>query len=386
MAESPKWQETKFEISLPDELQSLFDVFTGLVGGLGDVLKITKDGLNLVKTFLANDLNPLLLLLKFIVDQLISVVQNIKESGVYIIAIWPEPSIGKFIKYKDIFPGFNTPEGQPDQGFHTLPTQDCLNVFLQSFDDAGDVNRPPTADNISLGGAVIFFGTGSPFTEETIKVMKAFVSFIDQFLNLKEFKDFTKELGEKLTKITNAKASTTTPTPVLTKSIAPDWNSKKLFRDFFPELGDILTDVEGNLNAFNEQLVGGQDAIASTVAYIDKKISQLDTIITKIDTYAQKLKDIQSGLTALESAVISTLVVEPQVGGLSVLKNAVNSAEGKPDSGFQYCALVSFIGTGTGFSMLLYMLGLTDSITFGDNGDIEFTEDSLKAKYEELSS
>lgn len=383
----PKWQTKTLSVALPPELQQLLDVYDEIADSINNILDISVDALNVISFLLTDIVNPLILALIFIAQQMLSLIQNLNATAVHIIGMYPsEATNSHFIRYKDVLPGFSdTSTG----GFHVLNTDDLFRKYVDTFTDQGDTNRPPEGDNIVAGGLVIFAGAG---TKEQIKTAAALrrtfelfqnlANFYADLLNVEEFKKFAGVLNKFIDNIdkaqTAADASTTISDTETKKSIAPDWKSRRVTKHIIPALGNALNSVEGIIQGFIDQAVGASTAVQNLIDYIEGKVKE----IIEIQAELQDLRDFFNSLdlATLDLVTLNILVVEPQVGGINILKSSVLDVNlvGRPDRDLQFTALVSFVGAGSGVSLLLFLLGLTDSFELGVDDRIEFDEDSVR--------
>lgn len=154
-----KWQSINLDhIGLPEGITTLFNNFDSLAKNINQLLKNIKTALTVVNTFLLDNINPLLLLLQFILQEILDFIDTLREAGIYHISIMPSKATNtRFIKLKDVFPGVDISE---ERGFHILTTDDIFQKYVASFDDEGDLKKPPTEDDVIAGGFVVFAGFG----------------------------------------------------------------------------------------------------------------------------------------------------------------------------------------------------------------------------------
>lgn len=399
MTENLKWESKPTEAILETSLQQLMDSFTEISESIGGVLDGLSAGLSAAKILVSNDINPAILALTFILDQMIQVVVDLKNSGIYLMSIYPSAEVhtsswkhneAGFVLYKDIFPGFDDGDGA---GFFILNTEDIFKKFLESFDDENDLDRPPTGAAVQAGGIVIFAGALPKElikAGETVKeIMKSFKSIADLFtklFNVDAFRKLKNDLNKKLVEIEEAAvASTSGSTRTIKKvvPVPPNWAAKRIAKDLIPALGDVLEDVEGILKGFkDQQSAGSQALITSMVAFIDAKIVEITSIKTKITEFMTFITGINTAFSELGKLKLSTLVVPVQEGGINILKSAVadTTLDGRPVDNLYYCSLIGLVGAGTGFAMLMFLLGLSD--TFAITTDTtSLSDESLRERF-----
>lgn len=250
------------------------------------------------------------------------------------------------------------------------------------------------ADDFFAGGVVLFFGiletslfkktTFATDAETAFKAFKDLIAILDFFINNPGLSDLKKEINDALNKVEYRKSAEPNDQPfptVQTPSIPPDWKALVLFRDIIPVVGELLDDLtEDVTNIRNNLNSGGKEMINSLINYLQKQIDDIDRILGLIQT----IDDFFDFLANLGSAEVSMLLVEPQDGGINKLKVAAGDRdlEDRPNEDLQYCFLMSFVGAGTGFSLLMNMLGLSDTIDYGRSDNVPFQDDSFRTLLE----
>lgn len=177
---------------------------------------------------------------------------------------------------------------------------------------------------------------------------------------------------------------TLSPTPNPT---SPNWETSRIARDMIPSLGDLLDDIFGVVEGFKDQATGASQAMKNLIAFIESKISVIESVQAKITStreYFQKIRDTFAALEAVKLANISILKVGVQKGGINILKQAIldETLENRPEN-FQYCMLFSVLGSGPGLGLIEFILGLrpTFDITEPSPLTIPFDEDAVKKEY-----
>ena len=392
MPEEPQWQTRKLSISLPGEIDKILKTYDELASKTTGVLEFVKSGLTAAKVFLTDGVNPLLLALAYVLDQILNVIDNIKNTGVYMLGMYPnEATNSQFIEYRKVIPGFNLEE---KTGFYVLDTDTALNKLAASFDDPGDDNRPSTEEHVVAGACVIFAGAGKIDLIENgsslvniVNTFQTIANLFTELFHLDQFKKFQAVLDKMLADIAAAgdaeqdrSAAEIVTAP---KSIAPDWQTKRFSTDTVPVIGDVLNDIEGVVQGFRDQIVGTAEAMDNLIAYIEAKIAEIETLQEQIAAVQQQIRDLIILLDQLATFNFSILYLEPQTGGVNILKNALKDTrmDNRPESNLQFTCLVAFVGSGTGFSLLANLLGLSSSVQLGVVDNVEFQDNVMKAQH-----
>lgn len=402
-----KWEsQPDDEFFIIDEIDQLFDVFGEMADSLGSILDSAQGGLEAVKTFVIDDINPLILAILFIIDQMISVIQNLNNSGVHMLTMYPSEdthsvwrnSQSAKILYRDLLPGFDDDD---PRGFHILNRDDAFSYFVDSFDDAADPDNPaavqfndPDSEGTDFlathvaGGVVIFAGAmpssallAPQLIEEIFRTFCTISKLFHRLFNLNSLKKMEWDICGALHDVESARTGTTTST-VLLRPGKPNWQARKLTKDIIKPLGPLLDSIEGTIQGFKDQAVGGNRFIQELIDQIDSKLTDIQDIRNEIEDFFEYIDTLNSTINELGKFNFSTLVVDEQAGGINILKQAVldDSLDGRPDQDLFYCSLVSFVSAGTGFSFLLYLLGLSDSFSF-ETDSTEFSDERMREKY-----
>ena len=397
MAKPTTWQKKPTEALLENDLDQLFKVFKELADSVNSILDIASSALAGSKAFLTDTINPLLLAIQFILDQMLNVINNLRNTGVHIISLYPSEEVHSLwrrnqtekILLRDVLPGFSP---EDTTGFYLLNRDDTLGKFVESFDDESDPDRPSPDENVVSGGVVIFAGalasstlTAGSLVEETFNTFKTIAELFNKLFSIQSFEKLFEDMSLLLDKIADAKFAARegdNTTPVLKTPKAPNWKSVKLVRDVIPSLGDLLNDVEGIVQGLKDQTTGAASIIQLLIDFIDSKIAEIQAISDRIDEFLDYIDEINNTIDRLGKFELASLVVEPQKNGVNILKSAVadDTLPNRPDQDLFYCGLVGIVGAGTGFSFLLYLLGLSDTFEIGTD-DIDFSEDNLRSKY-----
>lgn len=462
----PRWEKATIEIVLPDIITKTFETFDRTAGQLSRTLEFLQTGLTAIKFFLIDGVNPLLLALEYVLQQILNVIQNIQVSGVYMLGLYPSQATNtNFVKFSEVTAGFD-PLGL--DGFYTLNTTDALQKVAESFDDVGDPNRPSTDDGSVAGACVIFAGTGAADSLGqggglgiSVKTFQTIIDLFQEVFHLEHFKKYKillDKMGDDLARarvqggsgntitiptlsgspeftvndrltqsisgetdktgvilriidgvlyLTNVQGvfntkdfviaepsgASGTPTKVVAdkeliltvkrpKSKTPDWNTKRVTIDLIPALGDVLNEVESQVQGFKDMIdTGAATSMESLIKYIGIKIQEIEDIQTKITKVQKDMKKLADLLASLRNFNFHILFVPSQVGGVNILKKALidTNLEDRPPSNLQFCAVAAFVGSGTGFGLLANLLGFSSGNQLGIEDNVEFEDNVMKA-------
>ena len=160
-----QWENKPTIIALEANLDQLLQTFTELATSVNAILSTLSSGLNAVKIFLVDDINPLLLALEFILDQMLIVIENFKDTGMYVLSMYPSKETHsrwyrgnrtEKILFRDLLPGFakdevdeqgnkkpRTPESDraDGAGFYILQQKDAFEYTFRVESDSTAAQR-----------------------------------------------------------------------------------------------------------------------------------------------------------------------------------------------------------------------------------------------------
>ena len=290
-----------------------------------------------------------------------------------------------------------------DGGSVTIPSDQTLNgLYPSSFEPENNTNfdfinlvagQDSVADDFFAGGAILFFGVlgkgifggknvGIEIKEalSSLLTIIALLDFLISFDGLTILRNDIEKTIKDTEYILSAEPDKTAFPSGSIDGPPPNWDTVKLFRDVIPIMGEVLNDIERQVEGIKNSIdTGGSKLIDNLIDFLDGQIGIIDAIITNID----KIDAFFEAFSVFAEAEMNLLLVEPQDGGINKLKVAAGDRflEGRPSSDLQYCFLMSFVGAGTGFSLLLNMLGLSDTVDLGTADNVPFKEDNFRSFY-----
>jgi len=267
--ESFKWVNvTNQKVGLPADIEQLLDSFNTGTSKLIATTEIISDVLNVIKYFLVNDLNPIVTAISFLVDQIISFMNSIKNSGVYILIIYPSHEMNSgTISLQELT---NRPVDK-NSSFPILSVQKAFELFDKSFDDKLDSNRPNTKTNLYGGGFTIFLSTDEKLLEDkkfagmrtAMKTMVQFARFLYAIIPTQQ----TKELLEYFDKNNSLLKEEEEKPKTVDSSVAKWWKKNSSYKKDAMVLGKYRTgDAEETISVGIFQAVN--DGISG---YVDPK-------------------------------------------------------------------------------------------------------------------
>lgn len=142
------WTNDPVKFVFTDDLDKLIAVFEELSDSISGILNPLSSGLSAAKLFLIDEVNPLLLAINFVLDQMLVVISNLKNSGVHFIVMYPsKENHSKWrsdktsaILLRDVIAGYSPFD---PSSFYLLTRDDIFNKYVKSFDDIEDARRPP---------------------------------------------------------------------------------------------------------------------------------------------------------------------------------------------------------------------------------------------------
>lgn len=104
------WKKEKVNVDLDPLISNILNSSTDAMSAFGAVLSTIKALATSVSMFISGFANPVLAALQFILDEIISVIRQIRNSGFHTITITGKTGIGKEYKLRDIWPGWDIAE------------------------------------------------------------------------------------------------------------------------------------------------------------------------------------------------------------------------------------------------------------------------------------
>lgn len=121
----------------------------------------------------------------------------------------------------------------------------------------------------------------------------------------------------------------------------PNWNSVKL-EDLMPPLGNALNIVSAFAQFLRNIAVAPNDSISQMIAFLDKKIDELDKINEQIQAV---LSYFEIGLPA---AGVYSITIPPETGGMTKFMETIEQAENRPPDSLTFsCGFVILGGAAT---------------------------------------
>ena len=393
------WEKVDLDFNLPDEFNDVLDEYQSTSDTVQEYLDLAQTLLDAAKLFLLGQANPILLAVALILSQVKTFINEIRNTGVYAMYIIPEEGVGEFVPFADLIPGFSEDQlvlGEKikeTDGIYMLDTETILSKFISSFTDGEDGDRPPFGDDSFAGGTVLFAGTSGNIIEMLRKMSKV-AKLFGLLFDSKQFKDLEKSM---LAAIKAATDTPFSPDNAYGDGKSPNWQGIRPIRDFFitdvpiVDNGIIRTGlldtpfikILAYIEALENQVKAAVAIVELQVKFIEERLKQIQEIKDMIDEITEFARAVRDGTESLENFQVASLTVPPQTGGLSKLKKAIKdeTLEGRPTNDLTMTTMVSLVGGGTGLSVLLYILGITDEIEYGVGDTSNLEEEQLKKDF-----
>lgn len=234
---------------------------------------------------------------------------------------------------ESIFPKYD------ENNIPTLTPVEAINLAIESFDDEGDVRRPPFSKASTVTGFGILITT--PYLQLFATLLKGATTFISAGWHLdaaiekigkkaelsvdklslavleeeartaKDLKDFREKISKSIKDILHAK-------PEITQaSTPPDWDSF-VIRDLEKSLPVLERLLLNWLNLLKAIVVNASDALGDLIKVIEQKLKALQDIIQEIKDFLLKVKSTQP-------ASVYFMVFEPSPGGNDFVKEQIKA-------------------------------------------------------------
>lgn len=164
MADTNSWGTVTFEI--PEFLEGIRDAINSVAEWMVAVLDIALLALNFVKTFLVGYLDPILALVQALVDEINSLLRDLRQLGLYMTGDWP------------LLSGIDQLRG----GFAEYERR-----MIARLTDRTDPTRPDVSGATTVLSLFFYVSTDLSEIERLIRTIKALVAYFEQEPKLTSF-------------------------------------------------------------------------------------------------------------------------------------------------------------------------------------------------------
>lgn len=310
------WEQKPIPAPLIDGLEELAVAISSVTQPVVVLLDIASKSLEVAQLFFSTTGNPTTALALALIDELEALNNDIFGTGVFQLITQPFeiaeklniPGVGSpsvfdsEAKLIEVSGGTLAPN---DFGVPQLTPSKNIDKILQSFDDAGDVNRPIFSDNSEV--CAFGFLLSAPDID-------GFNNVLESLSGVWDFGEFARLL-EKLKNAVNDDNGGDIPIP----SRKPDWDSVRFNSVKF------LADTQNELNkqlAFMRGLIGStDDMIGDFLELVERKIDNLTRVIDEFNDLIDTIKN------ALNASGVYLLDVPPAIGGVNYLKEQIEDSQ-----------------------------------------------------------
>jgi hypothetical protein len=213
----------------------------------------------------------------------------------------------------------------------------CVRAMAESFDDAGDPERPQFSSGAAVELVALVAGAPSPaIFRQVLEALSALTGSSDFRLALRRLEQAFALEAERY---------------VITEgSRPPDWQSATV-REAFPALAPLEAALRDNLALLEGYAAGGDKAADIASALISAKCAQLAALQDKLATATALFGQ------GLDGAGVHALHVSG-TGGNALLRNELLGAAGAPGPELSFCAGVCWVGVEGSLAGLAGVLGI----------------------------
>jgi len=314
------WTQT-ITLTEPAGLDTLAGGISDLATAAGATLDASQAALDAARLFLAGTAAPQAAAAAGLVTEARGLLDTLFGAGFHQLVVHPwTPGVGR---------------GQGPWRHLDFPA--CVRAMADSFDDAGDPERPRFSSGAAVELVALVAGAPSPaIFRQVLEALGALMGSSDFRLALRRLEQAFALEAERFV--------------IAEGSRPPDWQSAGV-REAFPALAPLEAALRDNLALLEGYAAGGDKAVDIASALISAKRAQLAALR---DRLANAMALFGQGLAG---AGVHALHVSG-TGGNALLKNELLGAVGAPGPELSFCAGVCWVGVEGSFMSIAEMLGI----------------------------
>ncbi len=317
------WTKRSLGGAAPQAISSLMTITGSLSSSMGSIFDTTAGALDTAKGFIAGKVDPALIGVQTLCDEILTEINDLKNTGFHTMVIHPYTE-GSGASYDRV------------TGLMSLPPSVLLNVLRTSFDDRGDVGRPDFSSSAICGGFIDVVAAPDPATFAPL------LAAIGNFFNLLTLQNAAKLIAENGVGASGALGG---------RSILPDWEFCGV-TDLFPAFGDALDVAEESMLAIKDSGTSAAKSIENLVVFLEALKANLLKINQKLQASVDKFTQGIAGTGNY------TLWVPPNQGGIDELKTSIVLGENCPPDTLGFCACVAMVAGSASMEVLGEFLDL----------------------------